>query len=121
MHFTAILPHLTALMIPGCYKLPSLDYDCHVVLTNTISTDAYRGAGRPESIYIIERIMELAALELDMDPVDIRLKNFPKSDEFPFTTTVGLAYDSGDYSNALNEVLKLVDYSNFKNILFSNI
>jgi len=115
MHFTALLPHLTALMIPGCYKLPSLDYDCHVVLTNIISTDAYRGAGRPESIYIIERIMDLAALELDMDPVDIRLKNFPQSDEFPFTTTVGLAYDSGDYSNALNEVLKLVDYSTFRN------
>src|SRR5438034_8089070 len=73
------------------------------VYTHKMSTDAYRGAGRPEATYVIERIMDLIASKLGIDPVKIRLRNFPKPTEFPFATPTGLTYDSGNYQGALKK------------------
>ena len=75
-----------------------------------MSTDAYRGAGRPEATYIVERIMNRVAQELGLDPVVLRQKNFPRRKEFPFKTATGLIYDSGNYQAALSKALKLADY-----------
>ena len=80
------------------------------VFTNKIATDAYRGAGRPEATYILERMMDVAARELGMDPVEIRRRNFPDKSEFPFATSAGLTYDSGDYHAALDRALEAADY-----------
>src|SRR5438552_6376158 len=75
-----------------------------------MSTDAYRGAGRPEATYVVERAMDIVAAELKIDPVEVRRKNFPSKDEFPFHTATGLEYDSGDYEAALNKALDLSGY-----------
>jgi carbon-monoxide dehydrogenase large subunit len=80
------------------------------VHTNKMSTDAYRGAGRPEAAYLIERIMDLIASELGLDPVQVRLKNMPESTEFPFTTATGLNYDSGNYQVALKKAQELAEW-----------
>src|SRR3990172_245578 len=94
---TALIPTLTAIMSPGCYKMPAFAFEMKEVFTNKMSTDAYRGAGRPEATYLIERAMDLAAVELKMDPAEIRRRNFIKSTSFPYTTRTGLVYDSGNY------------------------
>ena len=91
------IPTLTGLMLSGCYKIPAIQMNCTGVFTNKMSTDAYRGAGRPEATYLVERMMDRIAGELNMDPVELRRKNFPKPEEFPFATATGLTYDSGDY------------------------
>src|SRR5215470_7131078 len=83
---TPAIPTLTGLMLSGCYKIPAIQMNCKGVFTNKMSTDAYRGAGRPEATYLVERIMDCIAREVDMDPVELRRKNFPKPDEFPFAT-----------------------------------
>jgi carbon-monoxide dehydrogenase large subunit len=87
---TPLIPQLTALMLPGCYKIPAADFEIIGAFTNKMSTDAYRGAGRPEATYLIERIMDIAARQLNLDPAQFRLKNFPQPKEFPFTTVTGL-------------------------------
>jgi carbon-monoxide dehydrogenase large subunit len=107
---TPLIPQLTALMHAGCYKIPAIQIDIVGVFTNKMSTDAYRGAGRPEATYNVERIMDIAALELGQDPVEFRLKNFPQPKEFPFTTITGLTYDSAEYQQALAKALKLAGY-----------
>jgi carbon-monoxide dehydrogenase large subunit len=84
------------------------------VFTNKMSTDAYRGAGRPEATYVVERAMDIVAAELKMDPVEVRRKNFPKADEFPFHTATGLDYDSGNYEGALNKALDLSGYQKLR-------
>lgn len=114
MHLTPVLPHLTGLMLTGCYKVPNVQYDAHIVLTNTMAMDAYRGAARPEAIYIIERVMDMGARELKIDPVQIRLKNFIQPDEFPFRTATGVIYDSGNYPLALKRALEIVEYDKFR-------
>jgi carbon-monoxide dehydrogenase large subunit len=107
---TPAIPTLTGLMLSGCYKIPAVQINVTGVFTNKMSTDAYRGAGRPEATYVIERVMDLVADELDLDPVEIRRKNFPKPEEFPFHTACGLDYDSGNYEVALNKALDMVQY-----------
>jgi len=107
---TPLIPQLTALMHAGCYKIPAIQIDVVGVFTNKMSTDAYRGAGRPEATYNVERIMDIAARELGMDPVQFRLKNFPRPKEFPFTTITGLTYDSAKYQESLKRALKLAGY-----------
>src|SRR6266571_523504 len=87
---TPLIPQLTALMHAGCYKIPAIQIDIVGVFTNKMSTDAYRGAGRPEATFNVERIMELGAREMGMDPAEIRRKNFPMPKEFPYTTVTGL-------------------------------
>ena len=101
---------LTGLMLPGPYKIANIEMNATGVFTNKVATDAYRGAGRPEATYILERMMDIAANELGMDPVEIRRKNFPDKSEFPFATSAGLSYDSGDYHLALDRALEAVDY-----------
>src|SRR6185436_20186608 len=83
---TPAIPTLTGLMLSGCYKIPAIQMTCKGVFTNKMSTDAYRGAGRPEATYLVERMMDRVAQELNMDPVELRRKNFPKPEEFPFAT-----------------------------------
>jgi carbon-monoxide dehydrogenase large subunit len=111
---TPAIPTLTGLMLSGPYKIPAISMNCSGVFTNKMSTDAYRGAGRPEATYLIERIMDRVAQELKMDPVELRRKNFPKPSEFPFATATGLSYDSGDYEKALNKALDMVDYKKLR-------
>ncbi|MDO8541755.1 MAG: xanthine dehydrogenase family protein molybdopterin-binding subunit [Opitutaceae bacterium] len=104
---TPTIPTLTGLMICGCYKLKAVRFELTGVYTNKMATDAYRGAGRPEATYAIERLMDLAAAELGLDPAKIRQKNFPKPGEFPFQTATGLMYDSGNYQRALKKAQEL--------------
>ena len=105
---------LTGLMLPGPYKIPNIEMQVTGVFTNKMATDAYRGAGRPEATYILERMMDLAAAELGMDPAEIRRKNFPAKSEFPFKTSAGLLYDSGDYASALDKALQKADYAGMR-------
>jgi len=107
---TPAIPTLTGLMHCGCYKLKAVHVDITGVHTNKMSTDAYRGAGRPEAAYVIERIMDLVAVELGLDPLEVRLKNMPESTEFPFNTVTGLVYDSGNYQAALEKAQQLADW-----------
>jgi carbon-monoxide dehydrogenase large subunit len=107
---TPAIPTLTGLMLSGSYKIPAIQINVTGVFTNKMSTDAYRGAGRPEATYVVERAVDLVAAELGMDTVDVRRKNFPKPDEFPFKTATGLFYDSGNYDGALDKALEMVDY-----------
>lgn len=107
---TPAIPTLTGLMLSGCYKIPAISMVCTGVFTNKMATDAYRGAGRPEATYVIERIVDIASAEIGIDPVEIRRINFPAPEEFPFATATGLFYDSGNYQAALDRALELVDY-----------
>lgn len=113
---TPAIPTLTGLMLSGCYKIPAISMVCTGVFTNKMATDAYRGAGRPEATYVVERLMDIAAQELGIDPVELRRKNFPKPDEFPFATATGLFYDSGNYEAALDRALAMVDYDKLREI-----
>jgi len=101
---------LHGLMLSGCYKLPAVDYEVLGVFTNTTPVDAYRGAGRPEATYVVERLMDLAAQELGIDPIEIRRRNFIPKDKFPYTTSTGVSYDSGDYEQALDMAKQMLDY-----------
>ena len=107
---TPAIPTLTGLMHCGCYKLKAVHVDITGVHTNKMSTDAYRGAGRPEAAYVIERIMDLVAVELGLDPLEVRLKNMPESTEFPLNTVTGLVYDSGNYQAALKKAQELAEW-----------
>jgi len=107
---TPAIPTLSVLMMPGLYKFRNVTADIVGVFTNCVPTDAYRGAGRPEATHGIERMMDLLAAELKMDPAELRLKNFIGKDEFPYATATGLSYDSGNYAEPLKKALELVDY-----------
>jgi carbon-monoxide dehydrogenase large subunit len=108
------IPPLTGLMLSGAYKIPAIAMEVTGVFTNKMATDAYRGAGRPEATYVVERIMDRVARELGLDPVKLRQKNFPKPKEFPFATATGLIYDSGNYQGALNKGLRLAGYQKWR-------
>jgi len=107
---TPLIPTLSVLMMPGLYKTRNVCADIVGVFTNCMPTDAYRGAGRPEATHGIERMVDILAAELKMDPADIRLKNFIGKDEFPYQTGTGLMYDSGDYAAPLKKALDKVAY-----------
>jgi aerobic carbon-monoxide dehydrogenase large subunit len=98
-------------MAPGLYRARSVRADIVGVFTNCTPTDAYRGAGRPEATHAIERMVDILAAELKMDPAEIRLKNFVQNEEFPFPTATGLMYDSGDYAAPLHKAMGIVDYT----------
>ncbi|MCM3568653.1 xanthine dehydrogenase family protein molybdopterin-binding subunit [Neobacillus mesonae] len=102
------------LMITGIYKIPYASCETFGVYTNTTPTDAYRGAGKPESTYQIERAIDLFAKEIGMDPVEIRRINMAQKEDFPFTNAQGLVYDSGDYEKPLTKALEMVDYQKFR-------
>jgi len=111
---TPAIPTLTALMILGCYNIPNVSVETQGVFTNKMATDAYRGAGRPEATYIIERAMDLVAYELGMDPAEVRLKNFPSPKDFPLALPTGVTYDTANYQKTLKKVLKLARYPHLR-------
>ena len=111
---TPAIPTLTGLMLCGAYKIPAVRMTKKAVFTNKMCTDAYRGAGRPEATFLLERMMDLAAKELGMDPAEIRRKNFIPPNAFPYTTPHGITYDSGNYEAALNRALELVEYEKWR-------
>ena len=111
---TPIIPVLTYLMMPGAYKIPNIKLELIGVFTNKMATDAYRGAGRPEATHIIERMVDLAAQKLSMEPREIRFKNFPQPDEFPLEMATGVTYDSGNYQMSFNKALDTVDYDSLR-------
>src|SRR3989440_3349062 len=111
---TPAIPTLTGLMLSGCYKIPAIQINVTGVFTNKMATDAYRGAGRPEATYVVERALDLVAAELGKDPVEVRRKNFPAPNEFPFKTATGLFYDSGNYEGALKKALDISGYTKLR-------
>ena len=112
--FAAGLPVLAGLMLPGNYKLGAFQVDIHTAYTNTLFVDAYRGAGRPEATYAIERIVDMLAQEIGMDPAEIRRKNFVQEADWPYTSPTGLAYDSGNYVPALDKALEMAGYKEMR-------
>ncbi|MDH3307777.1 MAG: molybdopterin-dependent oxidoreductase [Acidimicrobiia bacterium] len=113
-NFTAAIPFLGVFVGSGQYKMPTyIKLDC--VVTHTMTTDAYRGAGRPEAIYYLERILDAFAREIDMDPADVRRKNFIPNDAFPSAISpIGFAMDTGDYATNLDALLAKADYEGLK-------
>jgi carbon-monoxide dehydrogenase large subunit len=104
-------------MLSGAYRIPNIYCQVLGVYTNTGMVDAYRGAGRPEATYVVERAVDLVARELGMDPTEVRRKNFIPSDAFPYDPVgilAGLKYDSGEYNQALNKALEIVNYRAFR-------
>ncbi len=111
---TPVIPTLTGLLILGAYKIPAVEVEYVGVFTNKMATDAYRGAGRPEATFIIERLVDLVAMELKKDPAEIRLKNFPKPKDFPYAVPTGIVYDSGDYAASLKKALVVSGYQKLR-------
>jgi len=110
----SILPYLTRMMAPGTYDIPKVEVNATAVLTNTTSTVAYRGAGRPEATAAIERAMDLFAAEIGMDPAEVRRANLIPADAFPWTTATGATYDVGDYEGALDLALEHAGYDELR-------
>lgn len=108
------VPLLGAFMYNAIYKIPAYRFECVGVFTNTTKTDAYRGAGRPEATYAIERVMDELAVELGLDPVEVRRRNWIRHEEFPYTTVAGLVYDSGNYEAATDKALALFGYDELR-------
>ncbi len=114
MLLTAAIPTLTMMMANATYNIPAIRATLTEVFTNKTPTDAYRGAGRPEATYFVERAMDMLARELKMDPAELRRKNFIKPNQFPFATQTGAVYDSGDYEKALDHALKTAQWDRLK-------
>jgi aerobic carbon-monoxide dehydrogenase large subunit len=112
--FTAMIPTLTMLMANATYNIPAIRVTVTEVFTNKTPTDAYRGAGRPEATYFVERALDMLARELKIDPADVRRKNFIRPDQFPYATQMGAVYDSGDYEKALDLALKNAGWDQLK-------
>ena len=104
------IPLLGAFMFNAIYKFPAYQFNCQTVFTNRTWTDAYRGAGRPEATFAIERVMDDLAAHLGVDPLEIREKNWIKNDEFPFDTVAGLQYDTGNYEAATAKAKEVFGY-----------
>jgi aerobic carbon-monoxide dehydrogenase large subunit len=108
------IPILGAFMFNSIYKMDALSFTCHGVFTNKTPTDAYRGAGRPEATYAIERLIDEAAHELGMEPFELRERNWIKHEEFPYDTIAGITYDSGNYEAATAKAKELFDYDGLR-------
>jgi carbon-monoxide dehydrogenase large subunit len=98
-------------LLSGLYKIPAIYGEIWGTLTNTVWVDAYRGAGRPEAAYVVERLVDVAARELNMDPIEFRRKNFIPKEAFPYQTPVALQYDSGNYQGVVEKAVQLADYA----------
>jgi carbon-monoxide dehydrogenase large subunit len=107
---TPAVPTLTGLVLSGCYRIPAIAMEVVGVYTNKMATDAYRGAGRPEATYLVERLMDIIAREVGVDRIELRSKHFPAPSEFPFSTATGVVYDSGDYQAALTKARQLANW-----------
>ena len=110
---TAVPSYLYACLLSGQYTIPAIYCDVTAGFTNTGPVDAYRGAGRPEAIYAVERLVDIAAGEMGIDPTELRRKNFIPSDQFPYETPVLMTYDSGCYELLLDKGLAMIDYEGF--------
>jgi carbon-monoxide dehydrogenase large subunit len=109
----AIPTYLSATLLAGCYTTPAIYVEVKAVFTHTVPVDAYRGAGRPEAAYLLERLVDKAARELGMDRLEIRRKNFIRTDQFPYQTPVALEYDTGNYQATLDMALTAIDYAGY--------
>jgi carbon-monoxide dehydrogenase large subunit len=109
-----MIPTMAAMMATGVYDIPALDYEIRAAYTHTTPVDAYRGAGRPEAAYLIERLMDAAARELDISPVELRRVNFIKPEQFPYRTQSGCLYDVGEFDGHLQQALKLSAHAGFE-------
>ena len=114
MLVTPGVPLLGAFMFPAIYKMDAYSFKCTGIFTTKMPTDAYRGAGRPEATFAIERIMDELATELALDPLELRERNWIKHEEFPYTTIAGLTYDSGNYEAATARAKELFDYDGLR-------
>ena len=101
-------------LLNGAYRLAAIDSEVVGVFTNKVPTAPYRGAGRPEAVYVVERTIDRIAAELGLDPAEVRRRNFIAPDAFPYRTITGVEYDSGDYEAALDRALKLVNYADWR-------
>ena len=111
---TATPTFLHGTLMAGNYAVPHVYVNVKAVFTNTAPVDAYRGAGRPEATYSLERVIDKAARELGLDPIAIRRKNFVKPDQFPFTSAAGLQYDTGNYDALMDKLEELADFGGFE-------
>ncbi|HEY9548171.1 MAG TPA: xanthine dehydrogenase family protein molybdopterin-binding subunit [Kiloniellaceae bacterium] len=110
---TSIPTYLYATLLAGQYTTPVIFANVKAVFTNTAPVDAYRGAGRPEATYVVERLVEVAAREMKLDPAEIRRRNFIQPDQFPYQTPVALVYDIGNYGQSMDKALEMIDYQGF--------
>ncbi len=110
VYFGAYLPEFSIMVANGAYHIPKVQFTYQSVVSNTCPINAYRGAGRPEATSFLERCMDLLAEKLEMDPVDIRRRNFIAPHQFPYRTPTDQLYDTGDYDAALDRALEMVDY-----------
>ncbi len=108
---SSVPTYLYGTLMAGQYRTPNIHVEVSGVYTNTSPVDAYRGAGRPEATYVVERVVETAARELGVDPADLRRKNMIPPDAFPYETPVALVYDTGNYEASLDKALALADYA----------
>ncbi|MGZ8650165.1 MAG: molybdopterin cofactor-binding domain-containing protein, partial [Solirubrobacteraceae bacterium] len=111
---TPFIPSFGAFVMSGCYKIPNVKTDIVGVFTNKFPTDAIRGAGRPEATHIVEVMVDQMAAELDMDPLELRRRNFIPKEDFPAEVAVGMVYDSGDYHGTLDKLLENLDLDAFR-------
>ena len=113
--FAPLIPTALYLtLLSGLYKVKGIWGEMWGTLTNTVPVDAYRGAGRPEASYLLERLVDIAAHDLNMDPIDLRRKNFIPKEEFPYQTPVAFVYDSGDYQQLFDKVTAMADYQGMR-------
>lgn len=110
---TATPTFLHGTLMAGNYTVPNVYVNVKAVFTNTAPVDAYRGAGRPEATYSLERVIDKAALELGMDPIELRRKNFVKPDQYPYASAAGLEYDSGNYDAVMDKLEAMMDRDGF--------
>ena len=112
-NFGPFIPQLAAPMLSGVYRIPAIHLNIKGTLTNTVPVDAYRGAGRPEAIYLLERVIDVAARELGLAPAELRRRNFIEPAEMPYQTPVESRYDSGDFATVLERALERADANGF--------
>lgn len=110
----SILPFITRIMASGVYDIEKVDFGATSLMTNTVPVGAYRGAGRPEAAHIMERMMDVWAAELGLDPAEVRRMNYHQPSTFPLTTPTGAAMDSGEYEKALDAALAAADYEGLR-------
>jgi carbon-monoxide dehydrogenase large subunit len=110
----AVPTYMHATLFAGNYKTPAIYAEVKGMFTHTVPVDAYRGAGRPEASFLLERLVDKAAKETGIDPIELRRRNFIKPDDFPYQTPVALEYDTGDYDTSVEKALQLSDYANFE-------
>ena len=100
-------------MAPSVYAIPAMHIRVRGVFTNTAPTDAYRGAGKPEALFVLERLIDTAAREMDIDAAALRRRNLIRPTMMPYKTASGQTYDAGDFTRALNRALTLADHDSF--------